>query len=196
MGDGGQCGDVGDTEQRVRRRLAPHQPGLPGTYGGAHRRDVGQVDRGVLDAPARQHPSEQPVRATVSVGGDHDVVTRPAHRAQHYVGRGQTRREGQPGRARLDLGKAGLKSGAGRISRPGVLVAAPQSADPVLGEGRRQVDGHDDRPGRGVRLLAGVDRDGLEALLITGSGTRARAVGRRTVRTSADGWSSGGQEAE
>ena len=61
-----------------------------------HRVDVGEVDRGVLDAPRPEHLVDQPERAAVGVVRDHDVVAGRQQRAQQRVRGGQPGRERQP----------------------------------------------------------------------------------------------------
>ncbi len=76
--------------------------------------------------------------------------------------RRRVRREREGVRSALDRGELFLQGGARRVAAAAVLVSLPQAADAVLGICRGEVDGRDDRPGRGVGLLAGVDGEARE----------------------------------
>ena len=77
------------------------------------------------------------------------------------------RRRAQPGRecetvlGRLERREAQLQRGARRV-RDARVVVALVLADGLLDVGRRLVDRHRDRAGRGIRFLALVDGAGLE----------------------------------
>src|SRR5215475_13295581 len=125
---------------------------------------VGDRDRGVLQPPPGQHPGEQPERPAVRVVRDQHVVTRAERGAQQAVARGQAGGEAEPGRAAFQGGQAGLQRGARRVRRAAVLIPAAQPADPVLLVRRGGIDRHRHRARHRVRLLAGVDGEGLEAV--------------------------------
>ena len=111
-------------------------------------------------ADARQHLVEEAERAAVGVLRDDDVVAGLEHRAD----RGDRRhagREGEPGLAALDRRDVLLEREARRILRARVLVALVH-AQLVLDVGGCLIDGRDDRAGRRIRLLAGVEADGAE----------------------------------
>ena len=102
-------------------------------------------------------PVDQPVRAAVDVVAEHDVVAGLQHRAQQRVLGREPRGERERALAALERGELRLERGAGRVAGAAVLVAAAQPADAVLHERRGLVDRRDDRAGRRVELLAGVD---------------------------------------
>ena len=149
-------------QQRVGGRLDPDQPGLRGDRR-AHGVEVGQRDGGVVDAPLREHLVDQPEGSAVGVVGHDDVVTRPQQRAQRAVGGGHARAERPAVGGLLDRGQRRLQGGAGRIAGAGVLVAAAQSADAVLGERRAGVDRRVDGAGAGIGTETRVDRLGGQA---------------------------------
>ena len=117
-----------------------------------------------VQPPALGDPGEEPVRAAVRVVGDHHVVAGPADRPQQGVLGGQAAGEGQPDPAALQRGQALLERVPGRVAGAAVLVAQPGRADGVLGVRAGLVDRWDHRAGPGLRLLAGVDGERLEAV--------------------------------
>ena len=133
-----------------------------------------------VQTPALLHLREQPVGAAVGIAGDHDVVAGPAEGAEQRVLGGQPGGEGQPAAAALQRGEALLQRGAGRVAAAAVLVAAAQPADAVLLVGRGLVDRRHDRTGRGVRLLAGMDRERLELHGPDSTAARPRRTRRST----------------
>src|SRR5215468_2504895 len=125
---------------------------------------VGHWHRAVTHVPAGQNLVEQPVCAAVRVMRDKHVVAGLADRAQQAVFGRHTRGERQRPGAPLQRGQALLQRGPGRVRGPGVLVAAAQPADPVLGERGDLVDRRDHGAGEWVGFLASVDRKRFEAL--------------------------------
>ena len=101
--------------------------------------------------------------------------------------RSRPAREGDPVTAALQQHDRPLEAFAGRVLAPGVLVAAGRPADALLGVGARLVDRRRDRAGQLVGLLAGVNRQGLEARLVHRgiighpAGRRRRSTGRWVV---------------
>ena len=175
-GDVGHRGDVGDAQQRVGGRLAPDHPGL-GAQRRPQRGHVGEVDRGVLDAPRPEHLVDQPERAAVRVVRDHDVVARRQQHAQQDVGGAHPRpeRDGVP--PAFQRGEALLQRGAGGVGATRVLVARPGAAHAVLRVRGRRVDREDHRAGGRVGCLARVDRLGRKAVHGTNA-TRCRGSRR------------------
>ena len=74
------------------------------------------------------------------------------------------RRRPATGRPPSSAARHSSSASPGGVGRPGVLVAAAQAADPVLLERGHLVDRRDHRAGDRVRLLPGVDGEGLEAV--------------------------------
>ena len=116
----GQRGDVGDAEQRVGRRLAPDDPGRrPRTPARTASRSS-SGDRGVLQAPPREHPGDQPEGAAVGVVGDDDVVAGPAARCAAACPRRPARRRTRARARRPRARPAPPRSAvAGRVGRCG-----------------------------------------------------------------------------
>ena len=130
----------------------------------AHGVEIRQRHRGVVDAPLREHLVDEPEGAAVGVVGDHDVVAGPQHRAQRAVGGRHARAERTPERRLLHRGQRGLQRRARRVAGAGVLEAAAQPADAVLGERRAGVDRRVDGAGGRIGPKPGVDGPGGQAL--------------------------------
>ena len=92
--------------------------------------DVGEVDRGVLDAPRPEHLVDQPERAAVGVVRDDDVVARRQQHAQQHVGGAHPRpeRDGVP--PALQRGEALLQRGAGGVGASG-STRSPTAVPPT-----------------------------------------------------------------
>ena len=106
--------DVGDAEQRVRRRLAPDDLGL-GTHRGAHRVEVGERHRRVLEPPVREHPRDQPERSAVRVAGQDHVIARAGTRraARCPRRRARTRTPARASRPRAPRAPPPARCGSG-----------------------------------------------------------------------------------
>ena len=160
--DLGEAGDVGDPQQRVRRRLDPHDLRRRGLDGGAHGVEITHVDDAQAHAPRPEHPGEQSVGAAVDVAAEQHLVAGRERGAQQRVFGGEPRGERERVRPALDRGELGLQRCARRVSAAPVLVPTAQPADAVLGIRRREVHGRNDGAGGGVGLLAGVDGEARE----------------------------------
>src|SRR5215472_10282508 len=90
------------------------------------------------------------------------MIAGAADGAQQAVLGRHTGGEGERLGATLQRGKALLQRGPGRVRGPGIFVTAPQPAHAVLGVGGDLVDRRDHGAGGRVRLLPGVDGQGLE----------------------------------
>ena len=168
---GGRRRDVGDLEQRVRRRLEPHEARALGQalpQGVLARREV-DVRRG---RPARGpvHALQVAIGPAVDVVADEDLVPGPGE-LRDGRGRRRAARERDPVAPALEVGHRALEPLAGRVLAPGVLVAAARPAHAVLREGRGLVDRRRDGAGRLVGFGARVDR-------ARGEGVARRRVGR------------------
>ena len=139
---------VGPVRARARRRRSDRPPSTGMPSGLPHLGD--QTEGAAVGVVAEQDP------LPLAAGG--------AGCCPRRRGRWRT-----PGRACACSSEATwrLEGGAGRVARAGVLEALV-AADAVLGERRRQRDRGDDRTGRRVRLLTGVDRTGREPVLHLG----------------------------
>src|SRR5690348_11620866 len=93
---------------------------------------------------------------------DEDMIAGAADGAQQAVLGRHTGGEGERLGATLQRGEAPLQRGPGRVCGPGVFVTTPQPAHAVLGVGGDLVDRRDHGAGGRVRLLPGVDRQGIE----------------------------------
>ena len=159
VGERGDGLDVEAAQQRVGRRLQPHQPGVGGPVARRARRR--RAGRRPSTRSVRVHLGDQPERAAVGVVAEqHPIAGR--EQAQHVVLGGEPAGEGQPVAGALERGDARLERGAGGVAAARVLEALV-AADAVLGERRAQRDRGDHRAGRRVGRLAGVDGAGLEA---------------------------------
>ena len=179
---GGDRGDVDDVEQRVRRRLDPDEPCVGDVRVGVGRELVGRRVREPV-ALRLVDLREHPVRAAVHVVDADDVVAR----VEQVHDRG---RRPDPGRERvavrgvLERCEALLERRSRRVRAARVVVALVD-ADGLLRERRRLVDRRRDRARRRVRLLAGVDRAGVE---VHGHGSARRAAGSRPILTPRTAW--------
>jgi hypothetical protein len=138
---------------------------VAGTESGPDRVVIVEGNRSPVQAPVLGHLGEQAVGAAVCVAGDDDVVTGLAHRTQQRVLGGQTARERQAAPAALDRGEALLQRIPGGIARPAVLVPEARLPHRVLGVRAGLVDRRHHGAGARIRLLAGVDGEGVEAVV-------------------------------
>ena len=159
MGEVGRGAEIRQPHHRIGRRLDEQHLGRR-----RHRPldlvEVRGVDVGERELVAPQHLVEQPEGAAVGVVGDDHVVARLEHRRDR-ADRGHARGEGEPFLAGLDRCEVALERHPRRVLRPGILVALVFTQR-LLDVGRGLVDRRDDRTGRGVRLLAGVEANGAE----------------------------------
>src|SRR5258708_699786 len=155
MRDVGRRGEVRNAHEWIRRRLDEHA-----TRRGCHR--VGDSLRIPRVDITEQHPVvlkdtvEKSERSAVHVLAADDVVAAPKHfhqRIQACSAAG----EGKTVASTLQGGYVALKGFACGILAARVLVAL-LAAESVLDVSRRQVDGCHDRPGKGVRALASMNR--------------------------------------
>ena len=161
--------DVGEAQERVAGRLEVHVPRALGE-GRLDLLQVGRVHEAELDAIALEHAREEPPGPAVEVVARDHVVPRLEAVEEGVAGR-ESARERQPASALLQGGEVGLEGRPRRVARAAVLVVADRLGGGRLRIGARHVDGRHDRPGHGLRLLAGVDREGLEAsVLVDGHG--------------------------
>src|SRR6202034_1958115 len=117
----------------------------------------------VFHPPVLEYLVEQAERPAVGVTGDEDLIARSAQRADQAVLHAHPQGERERRRAVLQRGQARLERGPRRFGGARVHVAAAGAAHAVLLIGRGLVDRRDDRPGDRVGVLAGVDRQRLEA---------------------------------
>ena len=162
--------DVDDLEVRVRRRLEPDERGSARRDRPAARRPdrTARSSQRVVDPARPGDPLEEPPGPAVDVvAGEHDLARR------HELGdRGRGRRaagEGDPVAAALERRDGPLEPLAGRVLGARVLVAAGRPPDALLRVRARLVDRRRDRAGQLVGLLAGVDRERLEAVGLVAS---------------------------
>src|SRR5664280_816823 len=158
--------NVGNSQQRVGRRLDPYDLGLTRSDRGTHRLDVGDPCDRVLHPPWTVSYTHLRVRAAIGIAGDDDMVTGFEQRPDHRVLPSQTRGERETAATTLERRQTPLQRGAGRVGRTAVLIAAPKAADSVLFVGRDLVDRRHDGPGCKVRLLPRMDRAGVESSVV------------------------------
>ena len=173
MRDGADGADVHQLQPRVGGSLDPDHPGLrrPGRL---HRFGPGGVDEAEGETHRLEHLLEESIGSPVEVVHGNGVVGGSQKPHDGRLGR-HARGEGQAVAPALERGDAGLQRGPGRVAGPRILVAAVL-AQLRLGIGGRLEDGNHDRPGRRLRLLAGVNGPGREAGL---------GLGHREVRACA-----------
>ena len=160
MRDLRERGDVENLEERVRRRLDPHELRLAAD-GPADRRGTPHVDGGERDAGAVEYPREEPVGPAVHVV-PHDDVIALLEEVRDSVARGHARCERERPPCPFERGKTRFERGPRRVARPPVLEALVL-ADGDLREGGGLKDRDDDRAGRDLGFLARVDRERLES---------------------------------
>ena len=168
------AGDVSDGEQRIGRRLDPHDLRVRADRR-AHRLDAAEVGHRVLHAPVAEHRVDQAVRSAVGVVRDHDVRARAQERPQQDVRRRHARRERAAEAGALQLRDGAFQRGGRRVGHARVLEPAAQDVDAVLGEGRAGVNGHVHRAVQRIRVVTGAHRGGVETAL------RVRDLVRRVV---------------
>ena len=159
MSEIGGGAEVGDPHDRVARRLDEEQSGR-GSEGSLDRVEIGGIHVAERQLIARQDLVEEPERPAVDVVGDDHVIARLEHR-RDGIDRRHARRERKRRLAGLHRGDVAFERGARRVLRPGVFVALVP-AERVLDVGGRLINRRDDRSGRRVGLLAGVETDGAE----------------------------------
>ena len=152
--------DVGETHQRIGRRLDEHESRF-----GSHR--VGDALRiARVDVCKRQREVledlvEQPEGAAVHVLGADDVIA-CLEQLHDRVEAAHAARERESVSAVLQRGDVPLERLARGVLSAGVLVALVLT-QPLLDVGRRQVHRSHDGPGEGLGALSGVDRAGAKA---------------------------------
>ena len=170
----GRRRDIGDLEQRIRRRLEPDEAGSGGQA--LPQRVVARREVDVARGPAARgpvHALEVAVGAAVDVVADEDLVAR-ARELGDRRGRRRAAGERDPVPAALEVGDGSLEPLARGVLAPRVLVAAARPADAVLGERRGLVDRRRYGPGGLIGLGPGVDRAGGERVGRVGRTRRAR----------------------
>ena len=164
VGDGSDRLHVGDPQQRVTRRLQPHQLGLRPDRR-RHRGKIGRLGDAPREPLLAEHPGEEAKGAAVGVVGQQDMVAQ-------FQGVPQQSRRSHPrcggGAAAaaalidpLEGGEGGLQRRAGRVVGAGVVVPGVLAGS-VLGVGAGGVDRDHDGARGGFGVLAGMDRLGLE----------------------------------
>ena len=161
MRDRGHRLDVDASQQRVRRRLEPHEHRIVRPRR-IEREWIGEVDRAPRDADGFVHLRDEPIGAAVRVVAEEDALPRAHEGAEEGVLGREAAREREAVLGPFERREAGLERGARRVARARVLVPEVLT-DGRLRERRRQRDRRDDRAAGGVGLLAGMDRAGLEA---------------------------------
>ena len=162
--DGVRCGgglaDVDDVQHRVRRRLDPDELHLVVEVRGEVVVELGRRHVGEAVALRLVDLRGHPVDAAVDVRDQHDALARVDE--VHQRGRrAEARAERDAVLRVLEARERDLQRRAGRVRDAGVVVALVH-ADRLLHERRGLVDRRDDRAGRRVGLLPGVDRPRLE----------------------------------
>jgi hypothetical protein len=147
--------DVGDPQQRVARRLDPHDA-WPGRQGARHGGRIGHVHEIDLGTPGPLQGRKQAVGATVAVVGCHDPFPWLSQRDAEAYRRHSRGRYDRPGTA-LQIGQRPGQRIPGRVAGPGIVVLAPlvQSRE---GECRRQVDRRHHGAVLGIGFQPGPDR--------------------------------------
>ena len=156
--------DVADLHERVTGGLDPQHLRRGLVDGTAHGAQIAHVDRGEGDAPRNKDAVDETVGSAVDVVAHHDTVAWRKDRAQQGILGCKTRREAERVRTALERGQLQLQRGACRVTTARVLVAAAETADAILDEGRREVDGRHDRAGGWIEFLPRMNGAGGEAL--------------------------------
>ena len=155
--------DVGELEGGVRRGLGEDEPGRA-AHARLHRGRVRGVGEGEFHPEAGEDLPAEPKGAAEDHVRDDRVAARPEEREQDGVDRGHTGTEGAGVRPPFERGEPGLERPHGGVVRARVRVAPlPVAVHGRLHEGRRLVDGGEDRPRRGVGLDPRAHLPGREA---------------------------------
>ena len=156
-------GDVREAEHGVGRRLQHHQLGV-GPQGGLEGRQVAGIHLGIGEAEAGHHLVQQAEGAAVDVVAQHHVVA-----AGELLEDGLYRRhagaEGHAVGAAFERSQVGLHRIAGGVAHAGVVEALVE-AQPFLDVSAGEIDGRHDGPVGGIRRLAGVDAERVEAAFV------------------------------
>ena len=160
VGDVGDRLDVGHDQARVGRRLEPHQPRALGDRG-AHRVEIRRINRRDGEIEAREDAIQQAERAAVDIERDDDLVVRPQVRVQHRVLGGEARREDRAVRDAFEIGEDLFEPLARRIVGARI-VEAQIDAGAFLLVGRGLIDRRDQRAGRRIARLGGMNGAGRE----------------------------------
>jgi hypothetical protein len=146
--------DVDEAQERVARRLDPHEARL----GGQGLRQGGRVvlvDEPHADPGLALVGVQQPERAAVAVVRGQDEIAR-LEQVQDERDRGHPRRGDDRSRAALEVGQGSGQQIARRVRRPRVVVGSLQ-AEPFEGVVRREVQGRHHRAVQRIRGDAGPD---------------------------------------
>ena len=134
----------------------------------AHRVEIGGIDRRDREIEAREHAIQQPEGAAVDVERHDDLVVRPQIGVQHRVLGGEARREHRAVLDAFELGEHLFEPLARRIVGARV-IEAQVDAGTLLLVGRRLVDRRDQRAGRRIARLRGMNGAGGEMHWFHGS---------------------------
>ena len=164
--------EIDELQQRIAGRLDPYHLRLR-TDCRLDPSRIRHVDKAHAQSRrALAHVLEQPIGTAVEVVARDDVRARVEHVENRRHPR-QSRREGETAGAAFEIGDARFQRRARRIGRARVVITLVHTGT-RLHVGRRGVDRCHDRAGGRVRLLAGVDGAGREAL--RSRGVRGRVV--------------------
>ena len=167
--DRGDGRDVGDVALGIAEGLDEHRLGLrvDQRLEGLRPAIVGEAR---LDAVLRQRVREQVVGAAIQCAGRDDVVAGLGDRQDRVGHGGLAGRQRQGGNAAFEGRDALFQHVLGGIHDAAVDIARHLEVEQVRavlraveGEGHGLVDRHRDRPGRRLRRVAAVHRNGLEA---------------------------------
>ena len=160
VGQVGDGGDIGDTEQGVGGRLGPDQASA-GAQGGFDLRQVRHVHKRRLQPPRPQNLAQNLGGPVVGIVGGNDMVAR-LERLADGKGGGRPRCKGQPRRAAFERRQPRFERPAIGVVGAGIDVAVGEGAVLRPFEGRGQVDGGRDCARGRVGVMAGVDGQGFE----------------------------------
>src|SRR5829696_980259 len=160
LGDGR---DVGDCQEWVGGCLHPDRGGFPGPDHRLHRCGIREICGHGRYTPSLVDSGEEPERATVSVGRNHEVAAGRRDRPQQRVLGCQSAGKRQAVASALQRCHALLQRRPGGIGGTRVFMAATRGSHAVLHKGGGGIDGRHDGAESRVRVLPGMDCAGREA---------------------------------
>ncbi len=168
MRDLRDLGNIQHFETGIADGLADHQAGI-GADRGAEFVQRARLDEGGGDAEARQRVREQIDAAAIERGRSDDVVAGVEQGRDRQMQRGHAARRADGADATFQRGKPLFEHRRGRVRNPGIDVSCAFEIEQRRGVvgvlkdvGGGLIDRDRTRAGDGIRMLAGMQAQGLE----------------------------------
>ena len=168
MGHASETFDIGYVARRIANALAKNRAGvfIDEFFNGA---GVVALRKASFNSLLRQNVREESVGGAVELGKRYDVVAHFGDVDERVVDRGHAGADAKGFDAAFERGDALFEDGVGRIADARVDVALDieiEESRTVRGvvelEGHGLIDGYGHGFGRGIAIVAGVNRDGFE----------------------------------